>query len=93
MSKTMLLYATVALAVLAGPAAAQNAAGQDAEDQTVAVEEIVVTAQKREERLQDVPITVTVVSAERRAGGRHPCGGPGSRPADARVRRIAWALG
>ncbi len=43
-------------------ASAQGGAGPDAE---VALEEIVVTAQKRTERLQDVPISVQVVSGER----------------------------
>lgn len=43
---------------------AQDAAGQDAANQT-GVQEVVITAQKRAERLQDVPVSVAVVSAAR----------------------------
>ena len=50
--KTLLL-ATVAVAI-ATPVAAQS----------VAIEEIIVTVRKREESLQDVPLSVTVFSAE-----------------------------
>jgi outer membrane receptor protein involved in Fe transport len=45
---------------LAGPAQAQSSAPEE----TFALEEVVVTARKREENLQDVPIAVTAVSAE-----------------------------
>ncbi len=55
--------ATVAL-ILAGPAAlAQGTAGQSGADDSLALQEIVVTARKREESLIDVPLTVTAVSA------------------------------
>ncbi len=47
------------LLAAASVAKAQNAAGAD----DLALEEIVVTARKREESLQDVPLTVTAVSA------------------------------
>ncbi len=40
------------------------AMAQDGPDATANVREIVVTAQKREERLQDVPVSVTVLGAE-----------------------------
>ena len=53
---------SVAFAVstaIAGPALAQQA-----EDSGKALDEIVVTAQKRAEKIQDVPIAITVVNAE-----------------------------
>ncbi|WP_343518294.1 TonB-dependent receptor [Sphingomonas sp.] len=55
--------ATIAIAALALPAvaAAQEATEADARDPN----EIVVTAQKREERLQDVPISISIVGGER----------------------------
>ncbi|MEK6638144.1 MAG: TonB-dependent receptor [Pseudomonadota bacterium] len=52
------LMATSALALIAAPAFAQDVA--PAEDE--AIGEIIVTAQKRSERLQDVPVAVSVVS-------------------------------
>ena len=52
------LMATSALALMATPAFAQDAT--PAEDE--AIGEIIVTAQKRSERLQDVPVAVSVVS-------------------------------
>ena len=51
--------ATVAGLIASAGVSAQNAAGAD----DLALEEIVVTARKREESLQDVPLTVTAVSA------------------------------
>lgn len=51
-----------ALAALAGPAGAQSLTG--AKPQVSQVEEIIVTANKREERLQDVPVSVSVVSGD-----------------------------
>jgi iron complex outermembrane receptor protein len=55
------LMASVATSLLlaAGTAAAQEQAAEPE-----AVEEVTVTAQKREERLQDVPLSVAVVQAE-----------------------------
>jgi iron complex outermembrane recepter protein len=48
-----------------GVLAAQSALAQEApRDRGALVEELVVTAQKREENLQDVPVSVAVVSAE-----------------------------
>ena len=46
----------------AGPVA--FAQGEGASDSSVALEEVVVTARKREESLQDVPLAVTALSAE-----------------------------
>ncbi|MBY0510681.1 MAG: TonB-dependent receptor [Rhodospirillaceae bacterium] len=57
--KTRLQYSAAPLAMLlasAVPALAQNAPG--------ALEEIVVTAQRREEKLQDVPVSVSAFSAD-----------------------------
>src|SRR5882757_5704661 len=59
------LAASTALASGAAPAFAQNAPvpsnDQAAPTATDATDEIVITANKREERLQDVPISVTVI--------------------------------
>jgi iron complex outermembrane recepter protein len=52
------LMATSALVLTATPAFAQDAAPAEEE----AIGEIIVTAQKRSERLQDVPVAVSVVS-------------------------------
>jgi iron complex outermembrane recepter protein len=49
----------IAVSALAGPALAQQA-----ENSGNVLDEIVVTAQKRAEKLQDVPIPITVVNAE-----------------------------
>src|SRR5687767_4171137 len=54
-----------AAALPAAPAVwAQNNAGAADEESANAVPEIIVTAQKREQNLQDVPIVVTAVSGE-----------------------------
>ena len=60
MTKTIMhsLLATTALA-LAPPAFAQAAGEND-----VGLAEIVVTAQKREQNLQDVPIAVTAITSD-----------------------------
>ena len=49
---------------LALVAAGMPAMAQDAEPEATSVDEIVVTAQRRQERLQDVPLSVTVATAE-----------------------------
>ncbi|MBR2171039.1 TonB-dependent receptor [Sphingopyxis sp.] len=54
------LAASAATWLAVTPAAAQ----QSTEDQTVGVADIVVTAQKREENLQDTPISMVALSAE-----------------------------
>jgi len=55
-----LLRGSASIAVLAGVAFASAAYAQDEEGRTV--DEVIVTAQKREQSLQDVPIVVTSVS-------------------------------
>ena len=55
------MSAAVALAVFAGQTAAAQSGSADRAG--LALEEIVVTARKREEALQDVPLTVTAVGA------------------------------
>lgn len=59
MTKTWMMAGVAAMALTASPAIAQSAASA-ADDGAPA--EIVVTAQKRTERLQDVPVAVSVVS-------------------------------
>ncbi len=46
------------------PVLAQDGGGQDTKDEAKTLDTIVVTAQKREELLQDVPIVVTALSQE-----------------------------
>jgi iron complex outermembrane receptor protein len=58
-NKTLLLAASVLAGMLTS---AGGAFAQDTDSNTL--EEIVVTAQKREERLQDVPISITAVSGQ-----------------------------
>ena len=60
---------SLAVAVIAGlismaslPAFAQDAAGAPKKDEAVTLDKLVVTAQKREEAMQDVPIMVTSLS-------------------------------
>jgi len=55
----MTLLATTMLTAVAGPALAQAAA------EVVGLEEVVVTAQKRSENLQDVPISIQALGSER----------------------------
>ena len=57
-----LIRGSTSALVLAGFAAGSNAYGQEQEDAVLS--ELIVTAQKREQRLQDVPVTVTVVGAQ-----------------------------
>ena len=52
--KTVLLSSAAFLIIEAGPAQAQQ----------LAVEELVVTARKREERLQDIPLSITAFSSD-----------------------------
>jgi hypothetical protein len=65
----MLFGATAIIWCLATPALAQQASardGQAAEAPDAAViEEVIVTAQRRRERIQDVPISITAFSADR----------------------------
>src|SRR5690606_6254391 len=46
------------------PAQAQSTSSADADRATAQLEEIVVTARRREESLQDVPVAVTALTAE-----------------------------
>lgn len=55
------LAASIALLTVASAVVAQE---RVAEEETLALEEIVVTAQRREQSLQEVPISVTAFSAE-----------------------------
>ena len=67
MRYTSILLASVALSGLAAPVFAQEtaAAPTQTNDSTVyALDEVVVTAQKRQQRLQDVPVAVTALTAE-----------------------------
>jgi iron complex outermembrane receptor protein len=54
----------IAIAVVAALAAAPAARAQEAGATSGGLEEIIVTAQKREQRLQDVPIAMSVVGEE-----------------------------
>lgn len=72
MVRKFVLLATTSL-IFAAPALAQETpASADATvaEDTGGLEEIVVTAQKREENLQDVPVSVTALSAEALANNR-----------------------
>ncbi len=60
LNQTRLLIATSAIALLAMPALAQEAAAED----DGGLSEIIVTAQKREQNLQDVPAAVSAFSAD-----------------------------
>ncbi len=65
-NKVNALLLGVALAALASPPlAAQAAAQEGANNSPPSVSDIVVTAQRREERAQDVPVVVTAFSPER----------------------------
>lgn len=66
MTKCILMStAATAALLIAGPAAAQTTAGGQAADTAdLGLAEIVVTARKRAENVQDVPVAVTALSAE-----------------------------
>ncbi|WP_428149675.1 TonB-dependent receptor [Brevundimonas sp.] len=61
-----LLFAATILGGLGwgATAFAQSAAASDQDQQATSLEEVVVTARKREERLQDVPLAITSFSSE-----------------------------
>jgi iron complex outermembrane recepter protein len=67
MSRKFMLLAGVSAALFATPVLAQDAPA--AEDEG-GLEEIIVTAQKREQNLQNVPVSVTALSAEALANSR-----------------------
>ena len=56
--------AIVSAILAAAPAQAQDAGTADAADETAGVGVIIVTAQRREENIQDVPLSVTAVSQD-----------------------------
>lgn len=62
MNRRLLWMASAAMIAASGQALAQTA--QQPAGQAVALDEIVVTAQKREQNLQDVPAAVSAVSSE-----------------------------
>jgi iron complex outermembrane recepter protein len=62
MTKTLMMAGVAALALTSAPASAQTALPADAASTDSSPAEIIVTAQKRSERLQDVPVAVSVVS-------------------------------
>jgi len=68
MSRTFMLMASASFAFIANPVFAQDT--PPAGDDTGGLEEIIVTAQKREERLQDVPVAVTALGADAIANQR-----------------------
>ena len=61
---TQVLCGTASAVVLAGLGAASAAQAQQAASDVQTVDSIVVTAQKREQNLQDVPVVVTAVGAK-----------------------------
>ena len=63
MLKSSALYCTASLVALAAASMATSALAQGA-PAGARVDEVIVTAQKREQNLQDVPIVVTAVSAQ-----------------------------
>ena len=73
MVRKFALLATASLIFAATPAFAQDAqvpADAAAEEDAGGLEEIVVTAQKREQNMQDVPVAVTALSGEALANQR-----------------------
>ena len=67
MSKLLAATAMTSLAFIAVPAFAQDTAAQDATEGTVntsGIGEIVVTAQKRSENIQNVPIAISAVGSQ-----------------------------
>lgn len=74
---TAALSATVSLLALAAPALGQDASPAAGLEDTATIDEvapgeIIVTAQKRSERLQDVPVAVSVLGAEALATSAKP---------------------
>ncbi|RYY26667.1 MAG: TonB-dependent receptor [Sphingomonadales bacterium] len=55
---------TLAIGLSAAPALAQNAPVAEAQADDGGLEEIIVTAQRREERLQDTPLSITALSSD-----------------------------
>lgn len=61
---TRLLLATCSLAAIAMPAAAQTAPEPETSQEATSLGDVIVTAQRREQRILDVPVSVNVVSSE-----------------------------
>ena len=55
---------TIASAIALGLGATPNAFAQDASADSQSLEEVIVTAQKRDEKLQNVPIAVSAFTGE-----------------------------
>jgi Outer membrane receptor proteins, mostly Fe transport len=62
--RAALLLGGIAFPAFAVSAQAQPASDPQAKNQTNAMADIIVTAQRREERLQDVPVAITALSSE-----------------------------
>ncbi|MCL9983750.1 MAG: TonB-dependent receptor, partial [Erythrobacter sp.] len=63
-SRTLLLAGCAGIAAFAAPAHAQDAAAEAASASEADDGQIIVTARRREERLIDVPLSVTALSGE-----------------------------
>ena len=63
-ARQVLLCSVAMLGAAATPALAQDAATQPAAADDTQVSEIIVTAQRREERLQDVPLSIAALTGE-----------------------------
>src|SRR3954454_18903768 len=63
-SSKLISYTAPITAALMSMLTAGSASAQDAAGPTVALEEVVVTAQKREESLQDVPLSIAALGSE-----------------------------
>ena len=63
-SQWLLLNGVCGLALLASPALAQDAAAPAGAEQASEEADIIVTARRQNERLQDVPVSVAVITAD-----------------------------
>ena len=64
------LISSIALAQTAGSAAPKTATKTDTEKASIVIQEIIVTAQRREQNLQDVPVSVAVIGQEELTASR-----------------------
>lgn len=58
------LMATLGLIILADHATAQENAAPQAKDDRIVLEQITVTARRREEKIQDAPVSVSVIQQD-----------------------------